>query len=135
MMHILQIIQLSTFYNLSLTSSLKSGFIARHDNRSQTIGGLLCTLSGSNSVFVLCGFSGFQCRKKNSIVLMSQRNGSALSWAKSLFLTPDPGFQRFYLGYNNFGFNRFSVWGVQNEEHIKKNNRKCSFSCHLTSAL
>ena len=64
-MHILQFIQLLTFYNLSITSSLKYSFIARYGNCPQTIAILLHAVTWSNSVFVLNGFSGSQCRKTN----------------------------------------------------------------------
>jgi len=96
-MHILQFIQLLTFYNLSVTSNLKSGFITSYDNCPGPLMFFYVLLTESNSVFVLYGISGSQCRKKKkSIVLMSQRNDSVLSWVKDyLLLTLNPGFQRF----------------------------------------
>ncbi|KAF6119801.1 hypothetical protein HJG60_010203 [Phyllostomus discolor] len=127
-MHILQFIQLLTFYNLSITSSLKSGFIARYGNCPQTIAILLCAVTWSNSVFVLYGFSGSQCRKTNpqQLLCWCSRAMVLSVLGKSLCVSyPKPWFFRdFTFVVKNFGFNHPSTRGLQNEEYITNNNRK-----------
>lgn len=89
-MHILQFIQLLTFYNLSVTSSLKSGFIARYDNCPQTIDVLLCAVTRSSSVLFYMGSLALNAEKKIYCVDVSEE-WFCLVLGKGLFVShPQP---------------------------------------------
>lgn len=122
-MHILQFILLLTFYNLSIPSNLKSGLIVRYDDCPQTIKVLLCTVTRSSAGFGLYEIPSSLKKKKKIYCVAVPEEWFCLVLVKTLFLTPNSGFQN--LGYKIWiqPFLSDPPWGVHNE-----NDREIQFS-------